>query len=544
MIPLLFSLTALATPDTVEAEPTGVVDAVVVFPDRAAVTRTLEVELVQGLNEVQFVDLPATLDTRTLQAEGSGVPGAVLLGIDVSRRELVEDRRERVADLEARIQSLQDRLRALDDGRKAGDQELAFLGSVRAAAATQLSAELLFAESTATKVRDLADLLRTRVPAVQEQQRELSVQARDLTAELQALQRELSTVRGAAQWSRHDVTVQLESPEAGTGTVDLTYVVPGASWRPVYDLRAAPEASTVDIALSAMVTQTTGEDWSEVALTLSTARPSATLTPPELSPYYLESSSYAPPGARRTRSNDGFGEMPMEPEEAYDMDDEEAMPTASAAPMVVRQAEVSERAVATTFAVPGATAVPGDGTARKLLVTSVGQEVTYTHVVVPRVEEVAFLVAAGTWGEAWPLLPGTASAFLDDAYVGTQQVQATGTGGELRLGFGRDEAVAVEATLVDETTSDPDWLGKITYDERWAYAITNHRSGPVHLEVLDRVPVSRESRYVVRYLGDEPDESDADGIATFTREVPAGADLAIDFAYRIRYPRRAPPWGM
>lgn len=51
-------------------------------------------------------------------------------------------------------------------------------------------------------------------------------------------------------------------------------VVPGATWTPSYELRAttdSAESSSVILQYRANVAQTTGEDWSNIALTLSTA---------------------------------------------------------------------------------------------------------------------------------------------------------------------------------------------------------------------------------------------------------------------------------
>ena len=63
--------------------------------------------------------------------------------------------------------------------------------------------------------------------------------------------------------------------------------VGGARWRPRYDLRGDAATGEVELALSAMVSQTTGEDWSGAALTLSTAQPSLGVTAPELEPFWL-----------------------------------------------------------------------------------------------------------------------------------------------------------------------------------------------------------------------------------------------------------------
>ncbi|KAG8720887.1 hypothetical protein FRC08_017469 [Ceratobasidium sp. 394] len=69
----------------------------------------------------------------------------------------------------------------------------------------------------------------------------------------------------------------------------LTYVVSGASWTPAYELHAVTDSSTKAVAgtvtlhYRASVVQTTGEDWDDVKLTLSTAELSTSMAVPRLS---------------------------------------------------------------------------------------------------------------------------------------------------------------------------------------------------------------------------------------------------------------------
>src|SRR4030095_5858559 len=67
----------------------------------------------------------------------------------------------------------------------------------------------------------------------------------------------------------------------------LSYQLPDAGWRPLYDARLDSEAGHVELAQLGEVQQRTGEDWSGVALTLSTARPAVGAGLPELGSWFL-----------------------------------------------------------------------------------------------------------------------------------------------------------------------------------------------------------------------------------------------------------------
>ena len=75
---------------------------------------------------------------------------------------------------------------------------------------------------------------------------------------------------------------------AGKLDVALKYAVPGASWAPSYDARLQATERAVELGYFGLVRNGTGEDWSEIALTLSTARPGLGGGAPELSPWIVD----------------------------------------------------------------------------------------------------------------------------------------------------------------------------------------------------------------------------------------------------------------
>ena len=84
------------------------------------------------------------------------------------------------------------------------------------------------------------------------------------------------------------VLVDLDVKNAGNLIVSVSYLVPGASWTPSYDLRIDSGQNKATLTYSAMVKQQTGEDWKNVRLTLSTAQPLEVKNIPKLDPIYLD----------------------------------------------------------------------------------------------------------------------------------------------------------------------------------------------------------------------------------------------------------------
>ena len=79
--------------------------------------------------------------------------------------------------------------------------------------------------------------------------------------------------------------------------VQLSYLVNGADWSPQYNLKADPDKKLVDVEYNAVVHQSSGEDWTNAQLALSTAVPALVATPPTLEPMQI---TLADPVIRRS----------------------------------------------------------------------------------------------------------------------------------------------------------------------------------------------------------------------------------------------------
>ena len=83
------------------------------------------------------------------------------------------------------------------------------------------------------------------------------------------------------------VARELEAEHAGTLQLDVSYRLPGAGWRPAYEARAETGTDAVELVSYGLVRQRTGEDWRDVRLTLSTAKPTIAGSMPRLEPLKL-----------------------------------------------------------------------------------------------------------------------------------------------------------------------------------------------------------------------------------------------------------------
>ena len=265
--------------------------AVTVYPDRARVTRRGTVRLPAGEHRVSVEPLPLGLAADSVRVGGHGP--ATVLGVDVVHRRQPRPTETSVAALEQRRRDLERALAELADADGVQEQVGVFLEQLARRSGATYARSLAAGQVDPGGLGGFADALAERLTAVGTRRRELGERRAELTDELAAVQRELAEVTAKRQPDRRAAVVALAVAEDGDVELELSYVVDGAGWESAYDARLVDEALT--LTWYGLVRQRTGEDWPECDLRLSTARPAAAASVPDLDPWYLDRVRPLPP---------------------------------------------------------------------------------------------------------------------------------------------------------------------------------------------------------------------------------------------------------
>lgn len=200
-----------------------------------------------------------------------------------AKNDALENARLEVELLETRSQGLQQRWSRLEEAqietRPSGPNDSQPVASPVTA---RLGFVTWVAQEHAAIDSELADV-RQALEAAKVQWRSLAQQDAERTTAKQGLTDALSTA----------IVVTLTGLDDGPvrGILRVSYGVTSARWAPAYAVRVSAEVATdvdldaalrADIAMRAHVAQHTGEDWSDVALRLSTATPERWCERPEL----------------------------------------------------------------------------------------------------------------------------------------------------------------------------------------------------------------------------------------------------------------------
>ncbi|MCI7140179.1 DUF4139 domain-containing protein [Alistipes sp.] len=277
---------ATAVPVLGQTKVKTAVEKVTLFIDGAQVTRSRQVNIPAGRSVIVFTGLSSYLDDRSMQiaARGNFTITAV------NRRFNYTDSLER----SNRQKTLEKRL---DEVLQQQKQQKALLEVINAENEMLKANCSISNRNVATPLAAIKELNEYYTSRMQEIKRR-TIRTEELIDTLNMREKqyfaELAQLNSRQKAPMSEVEVRIDAPAACKGAFTLTYYVQNAGWYPSYDIRSDGLSKPVEIAYKANVFQNTGEEWPDVALTLSSSNPTTGSIAPELQTWWLDFGTTSP----------------------------------------------------------------------------------------------------------------------------------------------------------------------------------------------------------------------------------------------------------
>ncbi len=513
---------------------------VAVYVDRARLTHRGTVELAAGLHRLEIPHLSARLSPDSVRVTAHGTASARLLSTQAQRTFYAETPAEQTRQLEEQVEGTQDELQALEaqveliSHHRAQLEALAGQTSVYATAiaAGEMSLEAQIA---------LLDGLRRRAGELDAEKQTILARKRAVERRLQQLKQQLDQARSTRPRERYSALIELEALSPGELTIDLSYVVSGAMWRPLYDLRLIEEAEgpLLEIGYLAEVVQQSGEDWQDVRLTLSTARPLLAAVPPELEPWYVQALPPTPPEAPAGA-----------PLRAKMMDVRAAAPQAEAQEGVLvaeeARAEVLQSGAAVSYLVPGAVSIPPDGAAHKVVIARFSLPPALDYVSAPSLTPAVYRRARVVNDSPYLLLPGKANLFAGADFIGAAPMELVAPQGEFEIFLGADDRIKVERELARREVDKTLLGGRRRLHFGYEIRLESALSSPATVTLRDQTPVSRHEEIKVRLETAEPRPTRQSELNLLEWELVLSPrqKLTLRFDFSVEYPQTLEVMGL
>ena len=518
------------------AQDTSRIARVTVYPGSATVERVAKVPA--GARSLTLSCLPASLDVQSLQINADPAVRVGEFNVLTESRDMVS---ACASPLDGRIRELEDQIagvKAESSALQLVDGYLRSVANVGTAPSDPAAANRSASTGpapTPAQITATADVLRksgqdsfARAHQLQRKQEALQLALRPLVAER-------DRVASQRTWV---VSVTINLATEREAELRLSYQVRGPGWQPSYRATLDATNSTVLLERQALVAQNSGEDWSNVQLTLSTGQPGRATQGQLPRPWWL---NVAPP-PQGAPSPAPVMAMAMAPSpqiaSSRSSVEQEAMP--------IFDVSAIDKGFATEFSVPQRITVPSSGQRVTLALGNHSAPATLITRAAPAMEEAAYLVAhiAQPPG-VWPA--GAAGLYRDGAFVGAGRIDfgtpsAGAPAGSTSLSFGRDELVTVRAEPVQDLTGSSGFTGsRVERKTRRAYSVQNRHTTGITLQVLHAAPVSRNEKIEVesRYQP-QPTEltwNRSPGTVAWQEPLAAGATAQFSAEHTIRYPK-------
>lgn len=534
---VLVTMAAASPSWAADLDANSAIDTVTVYPDGATVTRIITVDLPPGDSTLVAKDFPLGLDSSSIRVEGEGSAKLTIGTIDARTPRAAP---VNLPELEKRIQALNDQRADLGD-------------AIDALNARRKFAER-FAEASPAGIGDKGEARpvaewRAAFAAVGEEVAAANTAVRDATRKVREIDRqvaELEAERKAKPTTKLEVRMDVVAPAATKATLRVTYNVRNARWLPLYDARldtgAKDRKPQLELVRRAEITQSTGEDWSNVTLGVSTVRIGRGGSAPELNTLAVRYPQLPKPLALGAASDMAMPAQPMTRQA-------QSPAMAKAAEPELRERADEQQANAeigdfqAVYQISGRVSLGANEGAKSLLISSMTVTPDLAIRAAPVVDPTAYLEASFKLAEDTNLLPGRVAIFRDGTFVGRSKFSTAARNDAIRLGFGADDKIKIERTVIRQNEGTAGVIASSKTDTRsFRTVVRNGHDFPIRIALEDQLPVSENEDIGVEMLSSTTPPTttnlrDKRGVLEWAFDAKPGEIKEIKFSWRIRWPK-------
>lgn len=497
---------------------------VTVLEDRALVERRGEVLLPAGPQRLRVEGLSPLAVDRSLQAQLTGGAVAQARTHRAWKDETPDAWLQRRGELGLRVKSLEEDVQRAQADVQRLQTRLELVNAAREDVLRSISEAAGFGRAHPDTWREQLERVRQEANATEESLREARRREAEARQRLSEAQNALGQSAPRETKLITSALLEVEHP-GGTASLRVTYLVPCAVWRPAYRATLAPGegGESVTLECEGVVWQRTEEDWTDVELLFSTARPTLGASPPRL----VEDRLWLRDKTEREKQ---VIEVSVR-EEAIQTTGEGA-----GKQQVEAMPGLDDGGEALTLTAKHRATIPSDGAPHRVPLFRFSAPATSELVGFPEHSPLVHRVARFDNVGPSVLLAGPVDLVRTSGYVGRGQLRFAGRGERLKLGFGSEDTLRVGRTV--ETEEDTTWVtSRKTRKNRVKLFVSNTGTRIESVAIEERMPVSEVEAVEVKLLKEQtkpaPSKVSEDGIVRFELTAGPRTQQELVFAYSV-----------
>lgn len=336
--------------------------------------------------------------------------------------------------------------------------------------------------------------------------------------------------------SKGKIVLQVMSDTPQKADFSLSYVTPLAGWFPFYELRADNINSPLSLLYKGEIYQTTGVDWKNIKLTLSSGNPNVRNEITLLKAWFLRFGnrySAETMEINAYRRSNTFAAAEKRVADVKDVAKEEMVEAT-----MNDYTDVSENQLNTSFEITTPYDILSNGREYSVALKELKIKAKYEYYSAPRVDNGVYLVASIDDYSQYNLLNGEANIIFEDMYVGKTMISPNQTTESMQLTMGNDKKISIKREKIADK-SETKFISSYK-EQTFTYEITikNNKKETINLKLKDQYPISTNEKIQVELLEDSKAEVNTEtGILTWNTTLKAGESKKYRLSYKVKYPK-------
>jgi hypothetical protein len=250
-----------------------------VFFTGAQLHHEYTVELKPGKQEIVFQKLTDFIDPNTVQVKAKGA----LTILSVRTRKNYEDPKisnEEIEKLNSQKKAFELKNEALQNEYNVLDMDRNLL----------LKNQELKGNDQGLKIAELKEayaFMHQKLMEINTRQSAIYSELEELQKQINKIEQEILSQRSKPVINYSEIVVEVDVEKTGDAYFFVQYITPNATWKPYYDMRSDGIGKPVKLEAKANVSQTSGIEWKNIDVVLSTNDPYENAQEPDISPWYI-----------------------------------------------------------------------------------------------------------------------------------------------------------------------------------------------------------------------------------------------------------------
>ncbi|WP_372366665.1 mucoidy inhibitor MuiA family protein [Candidatus Uabimicrobium sp. HlEnr_7] len=556
---IFLSLLCILHSETFEQH--GKIEKVTLYRGQALVKRTVTVSTTPGQHQLIINDLPATIQSKSLFANASN--DINIRSVRYTTAITADFPQETFRQLSNEQQELEKKVRLHQHQQNFIRTQEQYLAGLKNYTITATKGDIQKGSLNPTSMAEMLNYIFKESKRLNDEKLAISEQMISLKKQIAFIKNKMRQVSGQNSKEVKKAVIFFEKKNNGSNSqIHLNYLVNNATWSPAYNVRTRSSEKTINIEYNALVQQTSGENWDNVELTLSTASVEMSADAPALSIMSLELQNNTSAWTNdqvisnytqfkneqakilKSRSKLTRSQQQQSNNNLNATSNNIQVLELLGSNQFRRQKMRTESVLTVHYSILGKVSIASRSDQQMVEIKNLTLGKEQYNITIPLLSEYVYRKAKITNSYESALLEGKANIYLNSQFVGHSFVPMTAKGQKFTIGLGIDTQLRASRELLSKKEYVQRGNKVITVSYRLSFE--NFKENVVPVRIYDRIPKSNENLNVVFKSATELSKetryqkiSKGHGILRWDVNIPEGKKLQtpynIDYTLQLEF---------